>query len=101
MSYEYISMEQRTAAAVLIVGPPDAPVECTVHETGNGMKLPKKTVDVTRTSLRDAAEELVERCPAVKDWEFTTHTEQYSYRHGGAAPVEKTVHVFLGRVDRP
>lgn len=93
-------MEQQTAAAVLIVGPPDAPVECIAHETGNGVKLPKKTVDVTRTSLKDAAEELVEKCPAVNDWEFTSYTEQYSYRYGGAAPGREDCACVPRRVDR-
>jgi hypothetical protein len=89
------TMEQRTAAAILVVGPPDDPVECIAHDTGNGTKLPKKTVDVTTTSLKEAAEELLQDCPAVNEWAFTTCSEQYSYRYGGAAPVEKTVHVFL------
>lgn len=40
-------------------------------------------------------EELAEDCPAVNEWEFTTCSEQYSYRYGGTMPVEKTVHVFL------
>jgi len=88
-------MEQRTAAAILVVGPPDDPVECIAHDTGNDTKLPKKTVDVTTTSLKEAAEELLQDCPAVNEWAFTTCSEQYSYRYGGAAPVEKTVHVFL------
>ena len=88
-------MEQRTAAAILVVAPPDDPVECIAHDTGNGTKLPKKTVDVTTTSLKDGAEELLEDCPAVTEWEFTTCSEQYSYRYGGTMPVEKTVHVFL------
>lgn len=78
-----------------IVGPLDDPAECIAHETGDGTKLPKKTVDVTTTSLKDAAEELAEDCPAVKEWEITTCSEQYSYRYGGTMPVEKTVHVFL------
>lgn len=55
----------------------------------------KKTVDVTTTSLKEAAEELLQDCPAVNEWGFTTCSEQYSYRYGGAMPVEKTVHVFL------
>jgi len=88
-------MEQRTAAAILVVGPPEEPTECIAHNTENGVKLPKTTVDVTNTSLKEAAEKLMEACPAVKEWEFTTCSEQYSYRYGGSTPVEKTVHVFL------
>lgn len=88
-------MEQATAAAVLIVGPPDSPVECVAHDTGNGVKLPKTTVDITQTSLKSAAENLVKKCPAVKNWEFTSYSEEYSYTYGGATPVEKTVHAFL------
>jgi len=88
-------MEQQTAAAILIVGPLDDPAECIAHDTGNGTKLPKKTVDVTTTSLKDAAKELAEDCPAVNEWALTTCSEKYSYRYSGATPVEKTVHVFL------
>jgi|AntDeeMinimDraft_4_1070355.scaffolds.fasta_scaffold01603_4 hypothetical protein len=88
-------MEQVTAASILVVGPPSNPAECIAHDTRGDVKLPKTTVDVTTTSLKDAAQDLAKRCPAVNEYEFTTCSEKYSYTFGGAAPTEKTVHVFL------
>lgn len=72
-------MIEESAVAVFVIAPAKEPDQCLAHYAGGGVKLPKSRVDAEESDLKAEAENILEQCPSVSEWVFTSCTDEYSY----------------------